>query len=99
MYATSCCISRLKRVDFQAMANNTKKPVYVSKLAVDDPNFGKSNNDKVFKGANANTPTDGPSYKIYAPAGQPLKEDTIMFLNQSIENWKMQLRNNEEQKR
>lgn len=85
-------------VDFQAMANNTKKPVYVSKLAVDDPNFGKSNNDKVFKGANANTPTDGPSYKIYAPAGQPLKEDTIMFLNQSIDNWKMQLRNNEEQK-
>lgn len=85
-------------VDFQAMANNTKKPVYVSKLAVDDPNFGKSNNDKAFKGANANTPTDGPSYKIYAPAGQPLKEDTIMFLNQSIDNWKMQLRNNEEQK-
>ena len=85
-------------VDFQAMANNTKKPVYVSKLAVDNPNFGKSNNDKVFKGANANTPTDGPSYKIYAPAGQPLKEDTIMFLNQSIDNWKMQLRNNEEQK-
>lgn len=85
-------------VDFQAMANNTKKPVYVSKLAVDDPNFGKSNNDKVFKGVNANTPTDGPSYKIYAPAGQPLKEDTIMFLNQSIDNWKMQLRNNEEQK-
>lgn len=85
-------------VDFQAMANNTKKPVYVSKLAVDDPNFGKSNNDKVFKGANANTPTDGLSYKIYAPAGQPLKEDTIMFLNQSIDNWKMQLRNNEEQK-
>lgn len=85
-------------VDFQAMANNTKKPVYVSKLAVDDPNFGKSNNDKVFKGANANTPTDGPSYKIYAPAGLPLKEDTIMFLNQSIDNWKMQLRNNEEQK-
>lgn len=85
-------------VDFQAMANNTKKPVYVSKLAVDDPNFGKSNNDKVFKGANANTPTDGPSYKIYAPVGQPLKEDTIMLLNQSIDNWKMQLRNNEEQK-
>ena len=85
-------------VDFQAMANNTKKPVYVSKLAVDDPNFGKSNNDKVFKGANANTPTDGPSYKIYTPAGQILKEDTIMYLNQSIENWKTQLRNNEEQK-
>ena len=85
-------------VDFQAMANNTKVPVYVSKLAADDPNFGKSNNDKVFKGANANNPLDGPSYKIYTPAGQPLKEDTIMFLNQSIDNWKMQLRNNEEQK-
>lgn len=85
-------------LDFQAMANNTKKPVYVSKLAVDDANYGKSNNDKVFKGANANDPLDGPSYKIYAPAGQPLKEDTIMFLNQSIDNWKMQLRNNEEQK-
>lgn len=85
-------------LDFQAMANNTKKPVYVSKLGVDDANFGKSNNDKVFKGANANDPLDGPSYKIYAPAGQPLKEDTIMFLNQSIDNWKKQLRNNEEQK-
>ena len=85
-------------IDFQAMANNTKLPVYVSKLAADDPNFGKSNNDKVFKGANANDPIDGPSYKIYTPAGQALKEDTIMFLNQSIDNWKMQLRNNEEQK-
>lgn len=85
-------------LDFQAMADNTKVPVYVSKLAADDPNFGKSNNDKVFKGANANDPLDGPSYKIYAPTGQPLKEDTIMFLNQSIDNWKKQLRNNEEQK-
>lgn len=85
-------------LDFQAMADNTKVPVYVSKLAADDPNFGKSNNDKVFKGANANDPLDGPSYKIYTPAGQPLKEDTIMFLNQSIDNWKKQLRNNEEQK-
>lgn len=85
-------------LDFQAMANNTKKPVYVSKLGVDDANYGKSNNDKVFKGANANDPLDGPSYKIYAPTGQPLKEDTIMFLNQSIDNWKKQLRNNEEQK-
>lgn len=85
-------------LDFQAMANNTKKSVYVSKLGVDDANYGKSNNDKVFKGANANDPLDGPSYKIYTPAGQPLKEDTIMFLNQSIDNWKKQLRNNEEQK-
>ena len=85
-------------LDFQAIANNTKKPVYVSKLGVDDANYGKSNNDKVFKGANANDPLDGPSYKIYTPAGQPLKEDTIMFLNQSIDNWKKQLRNNEEQK-
>lgn len=85
-------------VDFQAMADNTKVPVYVSKLAADDPNYGKSNNDKVFNGANADTPTDGPSYKIYTPNGQILKEDTIMFLNQSIENWKTQLRNNEEQK-
>lgn len=85
-------------VDFQAMADNTKKPVYVSKLAADDPNFGKSNNDKAFNGAKADDPIDGPSYKIYTPAGQPLKEDTIMFLNQSIDNWKKQLRNNEEQK-
>lgn len=35
-------------LDFQAMADNTKLPVYVSKLATDDPNYGKSNNDKVF---------------------------------------------------
>ena len=85
-------------LDFQAMADNTKLPVYVSKLAADDPNFGKSNNDKVFNGANANDPFDGPSYKIYSPKGQVVKEDTIMYLNQSIENWKIQLRNNEEQK-
>ena len=85
-------------LDFQAMADNTKLPVYVSKLATDDPNYGKSNNDKVFGGANADNPCDGPSYKIYAPKGVVMKEDTIMFLNQSIENWKTQLRNNEEQK-
>ena len=85
-------------LDFQAMADNTKLPVYVSKLATDDPNYGKSNNDKVFGGANADDPCDGPSYKIYAPKGVVMKEDTIMYLNQSIENWKTQLRNNEEQK-
>lgn len=85
-------------LDFQAMADNTKLPVYVSKLATDDPNYGKSNNDKVFGGANADNPCDGPSYKIYAPKGVVMKEDTIMYLNQSIENWKTQLRNNEEQK-
>ena len=85
-------------LDFQAMADNTKLPVYVSKLPTDDPNYGKSNNDKVFGGANADNPCDGPSYKIYAPKGVVMKEDTIMFLNQSIENWKTQLRNNEEQK-
>lgn len=85
-------------LDFQAMADNTKLPVYVSKLATDDPNYGKSNNDKVFGGAKADDPCDGPSYKIYAPKGVVMKEDTIMYLNQSIENWKTQLRNNEEQK-
>lgn len=85
-------------LDFQAMADNTKLPVYVSKLATDDPNYGKSNNDKVFGGANADDLCDGPSYKIYAPKGVVMKEDTIMYLNQSIENWKTQLRNNEEQK-
>ncbi len=85
-------------LDFQAMADNTKLPVYVSKLATDDPNYGKSNNDKVFGVANADDPCDGPSYKIYAPKGVVMKEDTIMYLNQSIENWKTQLRNNEEQK-
>ncbi len=85
-------------LDFQAMADNTKLPVYVSKLATDDPNYGKSNNDKVFGGANADDPCDGLSYKIYAPKGVVMKEDTIMYLNQSIENWKTQLRNNEEQK-
>lgn len=69
-------------LDFQAMADNTKLPVYVSKLATDDPNYGKSNNDKVFGGANADDPCDGPSYKIYAPKGVVMKEDTIMYLNQ-----------------
>lgn len=85
-------------VDFQTMAETTKQAVYVSKLAADDPNYGKSNNDKAFNGAYANDPYDGPSYKIYFPSTQLNYNDTILYLNQSIDNWKTQLRNNEEQK-
>lgn len=84
--------------DYQAIANNTKKAVYVSKLAKDDANFGKSNSDKAFGNTANLDPFDGRSYKVYFPSGTKLQTDTILTLNQSIDNWKKQLALNEEQK-
>ena len=84
-------------LDFQALANNTKSNVYVSKLKPSDPNYGKSNNDPVFT-EKLEDAADGQSYKIYFPTTAKESGDTIMFLNQSVDNWKKHLRNNEQQK-
>ncbi|MGM9847296.1 MAG: LamG-like jellyroll fold domain-containing protein [Muribaculaceae bacterium] len=81
---------------YKSLANSKKDNVYVSKLAVDDINYGKSNNDSIF-GSKATDAFDGPSYKIYTPDNIN-KSDTIVFLNQSVTNWEKHLYNNEKQK-
>lgn len=79
-------------LDFQAMADQSGQAVYVSKLAPDDPDYGKNNSDvDLF---------DGESYKIYFPENVEAsgQRDTILVLNQWIDSWKARLRDNEEQK-
>lgn len=84
---------------FKQLAETTKQPVYVSKLAATDPNFGKSNSDNVFSGtATTVDPFDGPSYKIYYPSTIIEQKDTILTMNQSIGNWEKLMRANEEEK-
>lgn len=86
-------------LDFQAMADRDGKPVYVSKLTADNPNYGKSNKDAVFK-QNPKDIYDGESYKIYFPTDVEAEEvrDTILILNQWIDSWVERLAANEEAK-
>ncbi|WP_455586608.1 LamG-like jellyroll fold domain-containing protein [Bacteroides sp.] len=87
--------------EYQAEANSTGKAVYVSHLSKDDENYGKSNNDKVFTYNPPRTNLyDGKSYKIYFPEDKSFKakSDTILYLNQSIDNWYKQLAANEKAK-
>lgn len=86
-------------LDFQAMADRDGKPVYVSKLTPDNPNYGKSNKDEVFK-QNPKDIYDGESYKIYFPTDVEAEEvrDTILVLNQWIDSWVERLKDNEEAK-
>lgn len=83
---------------FQALADRDQKPVYVSKLNPDDENYGKSNTDDVFVYEGPRDPFDGKSYKVYFPAGDPARNDTILAMNQSIENWYRMMEKNEEDK-
>ncbi len=83
---------------FQAEADETGKVVYVSLLDITDPNYGKSNTDKVFKDNNITNTLLGPSYRIYVPKDAELVSDTIIYINQTIESWKKQIAKNEEAK-
>lgn len=89
---------------FQAEANATGKPIYVSKLPADDENYGKSNLDEIFKNEDnyytkpEQSVFDGPSYKIYYPANAEQRSDTINFLNQSMDKWIERLKDNEKAK-
>lgn len=89
---------------FQAEANATGKPIYVSKLPVDDENYGKSNIDEDFATWDEyykkkdQSVFDGPSYKIYFPADIKQKSDTITYLNQSMNMWIARMRDNEKAK-
>ena len=86
----------------QAAADAQNQEIYVSKLPADDPRFGKSNNDPVFKSGSANgTFDDGVSYKIYFPQGPhatDYRTDSIMTLNQYIAQWNSALADNEKAK-
>lgn len=63
----------LERLFYKGNVNDLtdiQSPVYVSKLSVNDPNFGKRNTDRNAFGSNASKADkyyDGPSYKIYFP--------------------------------
>lgn len=85
--------------EYQEEANRKKEAVYVSLLSQEDENYGKSNNDKVFRYDTPRTNLyEGKSYKIYFPDDVKAKNDTILYMNQSIDNWYKQLAANEEAK-
>ena len=85
---------------------NPAKPVYVSKLDPDDPNYGRSNIDTLAFGkdlaknvwSEKNHTLDGPSYTAYFPADMEVISDTITWLNSQIKAWKQSLANNEKVK-
>jgi len=85
---------------------NPAKPVYVSKLDPDDPNYGRSNIDTLAFGkdraknvwSEKNHTLDGPSYTAYFPADMEVISDTITWLNSQIKAWKQTLANNEKVK-
>ena len=81
----------------QNIADQKDSVIVVSKLPASDPNYGKSNSDKVFNNPNFSG-YDGPSYKIFFPDGYKNTNDTILIINQTIENWKNRLKDNEEAK-
>ena len=85
---------------FQSLANQSGELVYVSKLAADDENYGKSNSDtEAFPNRDGVTTYDGPSYKIYIPENYSKNPtDTILTLNQGIEAWKERMKENEAEK-
>jgi hypothetical protein len=86
----------------QALANENDTTFYVSHLSADDPNYGKSNIDKAFDNVADPDPDDdfnGPSYKVIFPQRDDFtRSDTILYLNQSIDNWYSQLAANEKAK-
>lgn len=84
----------------QALANSSKKQVYVSKLAIGDARFGKSNHDTSAFGPSAASDlfSDGKSYTIYFPASTNYRTDTISTLNQYVSKWIQRLSDNEKAK-
>lgn len=87
----------------QQLAIQMDTVFYVSHLAPDDPNFGKSNSDTLAFNVNNDPDPDNPfvgeSYTVIFPIRPDFTQsDTILFLNQSMENWRKQLAANEEAK-
>lgn len=86
----------------QELSNENDTTFYVSHLSADDPNFGKNNSDKAFDNVADPDPDDdynGPSYKVIFPQRDDFtRSDTILYLNQSIDNWHLHLAANEKAK-
>lgn len=86
----------------QNIANTNDTVFYVSHLLPEDPNYGKSNNDNAFKDMTDPDPEDifnGVSYQIIYPEREDFtRSDTILYLNQSINNWYKHLAANEKAK-
>ncbi len=76
------------------------EPVYVSLVPPEDERFGSSNTDASVWGTDASTiGSFGPSYQLLFPADyEGSRTDTVMFFNQSIEDWIFWLTFNERQK-
>lgn len=86
----------------QTLANENDTVFYVSHLSADDPNYGKNNLDKAFNSVpdpDLDDAYNGPSYQVIFPERDDYtRSDTILYLNQSIDNWYKQLAANEKAK-
>ena len=86
----------------QSLADQNDTVFYVSHLGLNDPNYGKSNSDKAFDNVPDPDPDNdliGASYTVVYPSNDDFtKTDTILFLNQSIDNWYDRLKANEKAK-
>ena len=72
-------------------------PHYYSNLAETDPNYGRSNYDKVFGAAAGVNNYEGPSYAFVPPTNVNC-QDTIQFMLDQIEAWKNVIKRNEQEK-
>ncbi|WP_167615121.1 LamG-like jellyroll fold domain-containing protein [Maribellus sediminis] len=94
--------SNMTMAELQDLADVNDTTFYVSHLPASDPNFGKNNDDDAFDGVpdpDPFNPYDGPSYKVVFPGRLGYaRNDTILYLNQSIDNWYRQLELNEQAK-
>ena len=73
-------------------------PHYYSNLPETDPNYGRSNYDKVFgAAAGINKDLEGPSYAFVAPSNVAC-QDTIQYMLDQIEAWKRIIKRNEQEK-
>lgn len=93
----SLLIQPVEGEDYQALANRENRAIYVSKLSPDHEHYGKSNQDETaFPKLGADI-YDGKSYKVYFPETSELslRNDTILSLNQSIDNWIELMKQNE----
>ncbi|WP_282037417.1 LamG-like jellyroll fold domain-containing protein [Saccharicrinis aurantiacus] len=89
--------------ELQAAADAQGKVFYYSYLPESSPDFGKVNEDESILDktlGDADDIFDGPSYKIIYPTNNPSLSvaDTIVYLNQSVEQWKARMADNEKAK-
>ena len=98
-------IAEILQSEETQVSPNPAKPVYVSKLAKNHPNFGRSNIDSLAFGklaknkwTEATHTLEGPSYIAYFPADMEVCNDTITWINSQINSWKQTLANNEKVK-